>query len=175
MARSKLRACELHEQYGDVLAAAPLCDCPSAYLLHRALASRQPPVEVSLGAVTIWWGRYTSQMARRLRRAPKILSRCMAIAFDILDWSILQRTSYARPCGSGSSPYVSPTRPQRCGLRHMPGNASCSALRTPGTLRHCMASAFARTRLQTSLQMPYSDGFLKSTLFQCARGSARRF
>ena len=58
MPRSKLTASELQEQYGEVLASAPFRDCPSAYLLQRALASRQPPVEVSLGAVTVWWGHY---------------------------------------------------------------------------------------------------------------------
>ena len=58
MPRSKLTASQLQEQYGDVLASAPFRDCASAYLLQRALASRQPPVEVSLGAVTVWWGSY---------------------------------------------------------------------------------------------------------------------
>ena len=58
MARSKLTARELQEQYGDVLASAPLCECSSASRLHTALSARQPPVEVSLGAVRIWWDKY---------------------------------------------------------------------------------------------------------------------
>ena len=58
MPRSKLTASELQEQYGEVLASAPFCDCPSAYLLQRKLASRQPPVEASLQCVRTWWSKY---------------------------------------------------------------------------------------------------------------------
>ena len=58
MPRSKLTARELQEQYRDVLASAPLCECSSAIILHGALVSRQPLVEISLGAVRIWWGKH---------------------------------------------------------------------------------------------------------------------
>ena len=58
MARSKLTARELQEQYGDVLASAPFRDCSSPVFLHGALASRDPLVEVSIGAVRMWWDKY---------------------------------------------------------------------------------------------------------------------
>ena len=58
MARSKLTALDLQEQYGDVLTSAPFRDCASPFLLRGALASRDPPVEVSLGVVTMWWTKY---------------------------------------------------------------------------------------------------------------------
>ena len=58
MARSKLTAAELQEQYGDVLASSPFCDCSNANALYTALAARQPPVEASLGCVRIWWNKY---------------------------------------------------------------------------------------------------------------------
>ena len=53
-----LSALELHQQFGSILAEHPLCDCPSAYLLHAALASRTPPIPVSYAAVRQWWGNY---------------------------------------------------------------------------------------------------------------------
>ena len=55
---SGLSAKELQEQYGDVLAQPPLLDSPSAYLLHQALTTRQPPIPVSYAAVRAWYGKY---------------------------------------------------------------------------------------------------------------------
>ena len=53
-----LSALDLHQQYGGILAQQPLCDCPSAYLLHAALTRRSPPIAVSYAEVRLWWGKY---------------------------------------------------------------------------------------------------------------------
>ena len=60
MPRSKLTASELHAQCGELLSQPPFSEASTARVLHGALPSRQPPVEVSVGAVTIWWGKYKS-------------------------------------------------------------------------------------------------------------------
>ena len=58
MARSSLTGDQLEHQYGEMLRSAPWCDCISAAILHGALTSRDPPVDVSLKAMRVWWGKY---------------------------------------------------------------------------------------------------------------------
>jgi len=58
MPRSSLTGDQLEHQYGEMLRSAPWCDCSSARVLHGALTSRDPPVDVSLQSVTVWWGKY---------------------------------------------------------------------------------------------------------------------
>ena len=53
-----MTALELHLSYGHILAAQPLCDCASPYLLHAQLTSRSPPIDVSYAAVRQWWGKH---------------------------------------------------------------------------------------------------------------------
>ena len=53
-----LTAKQLHEQYADLLSQPPFSEATSAYLLHLALTSRQPPIQVSHGAVKQWWKTY---------------------------------------------------------------------------------------------------------------------
>ena len=53
-----LSAQQLHDQYGELLQQPPLSECPSAYLLHSALSSRSPPIDVSIAAVNTWWKKY---------------------------------------------------------------------------------------------------------------------
>ena len=53
-----LSAKQLQEQYGELLQSPPLSECPSAYLLHSALSSRRPPIDVSMAAVKTWWQKY---------------------------------------------------------------------------------------------------------------------
>ena len=57
MAVSSLTGEQLEHQYGAMLRSAPWCECISARVLHGALASRDPPVDVSLQAVRFWWGK----------------------------------------------------------------------------------------------------------------------
>ena len=116
-----------------------------------------------------------SRRAQRRSRAPKTSRTGSATASSTLLWSIPRRSSCAMLCAKGSLHCVSLIRLRRCGCRSMQGMTSCCILRMPGILRHWGVSVFVRRRRQTSLQMPCSDGFSKSTLFQCARRSARRF
>ena len=55
---AKLTAQALEEQYGNVLHAHPLSDCPTPDALRAALCARVPPVEVSLSCLRVWWGKY---------------------------------------------------------------------------------------------------------------------
>ena len=55
VAMSALSANELQGRYASLLAQPPFCHAASPYLLHRALSSRRPPIDVSLAAVKTWW------------------------------------------------------------------------------------------------------------------------
>ena len=49
---------ELQQRHGGILSQPPLSEATSAYLLHKALTGRVPPVCVSMGAVKTWWTKY---------------------------------------------------------------------------------------------------------------------
>ena len=49
---------QLHDQYGELLQQPPFCTAASPYLLHIALSSRSPPIDVSIAAVNTWWKKY---------------------------------------------------------------------------------------------------------------------
>ena len=49
-----LNARELQEQYGELLCQPPYQQCSTGYLLQQALASRQPPIPVSVQVATVW-------------------------------------------------------------------------------------------------------------------------
>ena len=53
-----LNAAELQSRYKDLLAQPRYRDVLSPYLLHQALTRRDPPIEVSLGTVKVWWNKY---------------------------------------------------------------------------------------------------------------------
>ena len=57
MARS-LTAEELQRQHGDLLREARFLQCPTGYLLQRALAANEPPIQVSVMAASVWLTKY---------------------------------------------------------------------------------------------------------------------
>ena len=48
-------ASSLQATHGDMLLQAPYSQCPSPFLLHKALHHRVPAVQVSMGVVKHWW------------------------------------------------------------------------------------------------------------------------
>ena len=58
MPRSSLTAPELQDRYGAVLSQPPYSEVATPYLLRCAPQEREPAVEVSLKAVTVWWNKY---------------------------------------------------------------------------------------------------------------------
>ena len=68
-----LNAQQLEQQYGALLRQSPLSECPSAYLLHRAVASRTPPIDVSAGAVREWWNTYKAGQVEHTVSSAKAL------------------------------------------------------------------------------------------------------
>ena len=55
---SSMTAIQLQYQYGEMLKESPWNSFSSAYVLHKALAGRQPAIKVSHQAVRTWWGEY---------------------------------------------------------------------------------------------------------------------
>ena len=55
---SSMTAIQLQYQYGEMLKESPWNSFSSAYVLHKALAGRQPAIKVSYQAVRTWWGEY---------------------------------------------------------------------------------------------------------------------
>ena len=53
-----LNARELQEQYGELLCQPPYQQCSTGYILQQALASRQPPIPVSVQVATVWLMKY---------------------------------------------------------------------------------------------------------------------
>ena len=48
-------AASLQATHGIMLSQSPYAQCPSPFLLHKALHSRVPAVQVSMGVVKHWW------------------------------------------------------------------------------------------------------------------------
>ena len=59
---SSMTAIQLQYQYGEMLKESPWNSFSSAYVLHKALAGRQPAIKVSYQAVRTWWGEYRLAM-----------------------------------------------------------------------------------------------------------------
>ena len=51
-------AASLQKLHGDLLSVPPYSDCPSPFLLHKALHARTPAIGVSMGVVKHWWTQY---------------------------------------------------------------------------------------------------------------------
>ena len=48
-------AASLQKLHGDLLRVPPYSECPSPFLLHKALHGRTPAIGVSMGVVKHWW------------------------------------------------------------------------------------------------------------------------
>ena len=53
-----LTASELQERHGTLLSQPPYSEVDTPYLLHKGLQERDPAIQVSLKAVTVWWNKY---------------------------------------------------------------------------------------------------------------------